>query len=580
LSTLRLVQHANIVRLVTTFEYRNTYNLLFEPAEYSLKELLSKDTRPPLWRNDVSFFIALQGLASALATLHDFHVSELNVQHIGCHHDLKPANVLVKNGTFLLADFGLSRLKPLEGDSKTLFRGVSYHNAPECLDFDAGYSSSQIGRKSDVWALGTIMLDIVTYILRGPRGLDDFEKNRKHKIGAITFYYFHHGGHDHPIVLSHIQDLKTEALASWQPIFTLIRSTLQVDQHHRPAASHLVASLSFAVLKIQGLSVLSRLEEYAMSVEVNQINIELITLRIWTTLVGLRDTAGNWSNIAKATRDEVDFVQFSTRLSELDFTLCGLDNIGTRPTVGSVRQLTRHVDHLVEGLNIANRSKLNNLLEIELLQGITVKNWPDLSHTQWPSATTSFSLLAAAKVVAQQDDAQALGLHSAKELDKEKIKDQRAFGSQSEMAILEDQVSTPILIEWIQYDRKWLGDVGKELLQRVRALASVLHTEPKPAGFSVLHCLGFYHAKERHSFGLVFNLPTHATQLKTLKQLLTEIPTQAFAARPSLGHVFMLSSALANSILQFHKVNWLHKEISVLLATPVLPPQQTSRSLI
>jgi serine/threonine protein kinase len=40
------------------------------------------------------------------------------VRRIGCHHDLRPANILLLDGRFVITDFGLSRLKPSSGTSK------------------------------------------------------------------------------------------------------------------------------------------------------------------------------------------------------------------------------------------------------------------------------------------------------------------------------------------------------------------------------------------------------------------------------------------------------------------------------
>jgi serine/threonine protein kinase len=565
LSTLRLIRHPNIVRLVTTFQYRETYNLLFEPAEFNLKELLSKATRPPLWQNDVSFFIALQGLSSALAALHDFHASEFDVQHIGCHHDLKPANVLVKGESFLLADFGLSRLNPIGGDSKTLFRGINHHNAPECLNFDDGFTTSPVGRKSDIWALGTMVLDVITYLLRGSQGLKNFELGRKHKVGVVTFYYFHNGGQDHPFVYSWMGELAVNAPPSWKPIFSLIESSLSIEPFDRPTAATVLASMSFAALKVQSQFVLSRLEAYSTSASSYHVAVEVRTAQIWARIIGLDATEGNWSSVTDAFGKDVDFANLSRPLADLHSTLCGLETMDLPPTEASIRSLRRRVDLLVSKLSITSRSKLNNSLELQLLQEVDEKTWLDLFHASAASTNTSnLVLLAIAKIASEQHELHVPGIPFAKEYKGDEITLQHAFGSQSMLALLDQDPSIAVLVEWIEYDRRWRGDVGIELFNRVQALASILHAWPQPKGFSNLHGLGFYHAIEKHSFGLIFGLPEHTTSLKSLRQLLKEIPTQAVAARPALGDIFIAAHSLANSILQFHKINWLHKNISSL----------------
>ncbi|KAH7092038.1 kinase-like domain-containing protein [Paraphoma chrysanthemicola] len=562
LSALRLIQHPNVVRLVTTFEYRNTYNLLFEPADFGLHDLLGMENRPPLWHEDNTFFAALQGVCSALSALHEYRISGLNFELIGCHHDLKPANILVKGDRFLLADFGLSRLKSVDGDYKTQFRGMNYHNAPECLGLDGGYKHLRVGRKSDIWAMGTIMLDVVTYLQQGTQGVKAFEKGRKHKSGVVTFYTFHNAGHDHPFVHSHVQTLEGEVLPSWRTIFPLILSTLQVEPEIRPSAKTLLNSMSFVALRIQTLAVHSRLQAYAAFAKNSFIDMEFKTLSIWSTLMGLSEAAEAWSCAVKVTNADIDFSRLISCLLELEHGINGLETTGVNPTTWTIRQLSRPIGRLVAEMNFATRAKLYNTLDVEYLQDIERSQWSEISTNGLHVEDPSLSCLAMAKVVAQQASTPIVWPNSPSELGDDTIKSSRSFGSQSAVATMHGHDETPVLIEYIQYDEKWVGDVRKELLQRVQGLATVLHMKPKPPGFSTLHCVGFYHAKDINSFGLVSEYPPSTSQLKTLQQLFAELPVQNTIAQPSLGDIFKLSRALANSLLQFHKVSWLHKNIS------------------
>ena len=562
LSALRLIQHPNIVRLVASFEYRSTYNLLFEPADFGLHDLLDMESRPPLWHDDNTFFTAFQGLCSAVSALHDYRVSGLNVELIGCHHDLKPANVLVKDGQFLLADFGLSRLKPVEGDSKTHFRGINYHNAPECLDLDGDYKHLRVGRKSDIWAMGTILLDIVTYLQRGRQGLKAFEKGRKHKSGGFTFYTFHNSGQDHPFVHAHLQALEKEVLSSWQTVFPLILSTLQIESESRPTAESLLKSMSYMALRVQALAVQSRLQAYTKSSRNSSVDMECKTLSTCLTLMGLFEAGEDWPSVVKVTNVEIDFSRLVSCLLELENGISGLETTDLVPTTWTIRQLSRPIGRLVAEMNFATRSKLYNLIDIEYLQDIERSQWTKISTNGLHVEKPSLSCLAVAKAVAQQASTQFIWPDPPSELESDTIKSLQTFGSQSAVATMHGHSEIPVLIEYIQYDQKWVGDVRKELLHRVQGLATVLHMKPKPPGFSTLHCVGFYHAKEINSFGLVSEYPPSASRLKTLQQLFAELPAHNTATQPPLGDVFHLSRTLANSILQFHKVSWLHKNIS------------------
>jgi hypothetical protein len=61
---------------MTTFEHQGRYNLLFEPAQYDQSQFLEQETRPLELQTVEQVFVALQGLASALAMLHYFHSSQ------------------------------------------------------------------------------------------------------------------------------------------------------------------------------------------------------------------------------------------------------------------------------------------------------------------------------------------------------------------------------------------------------------------------------------------------------------------------------------------------------------------------
>jgi serine/threonine protein kinase len=99
------------------------------------------------------FYLALCGLASALEHTHNLHLkvekNGLDFDAINYHNDVRPANILVSNSTYILADFGLGRLKFTETRSDTPWkRGVRDYIAPECMD--ASLTHQRISRAIDV----------------------------------------------------------------------------------------------------------------------------------------------------------------------------------------------------------------------------------------------------------------------------------------------------------------------------------------------------------------------------------------------------------------------------------------------
>lgn len=68
-------------------------------------------------------------------------------KHKILHWDLKLANILVKNGHLVIADFGFAKMGVSITDSKL---GTPYYMAPEILNkVKEGYTS-----KVDVWSIG------------------------------------------------------------------------------------------------------------------------------------------------------------------------------------------------------------------------------------------------------------------------------------------------------------------------------------------------------------------------------------------------------------------------------------------
>jgi hypothetical protein len=129
--------------------------------------------------------------------------------------------------------------------------------------------------------------------------------------------------------------------------------------------------------------------------------------------------------------------------------------------------------------------------------------------------------------------------------------------------------TVPVLIGWITYDTRWIGDVGNTLLDRVGTIAKVLKSISKLCLFPTMPCKGFFHELKQHAFGLVYEIPTvqslamelhdpaYISSLNTLIET-----TKNVRHRPPLEHIYELASNLSVALLEFHKVGWLHKSLS------------------
>ncbi len=89
----------------------------------------------------------IRDIARATQTVHDNNL---------LHLDIKPSNVLVRrDGTPLLADFGVTRDISLELDQTRTFAGTPVYAAPEQLRRD----DQQIGARTDVYSLGVTLYE-------------------------------------------------------------------------------------------------------------------------------------------------------------------------------------------------------------------------------------------------------------------------------------------------------------------------------------------------------------------------------------------------------------------------------------
>ncbi|MCJ1264738.1 hypothetical protein MMC22_004613 [Lobaria immixta] len=213
LELLSLVNHPNIVRLLASYVYDDIFNMIFPLADGNLEEVLSQSR----FMHDAGKLAVLHqiyGITSAINALHNFQMigeQGLDLSKSGYHHDLKPQNILVKDGIFLLADFGLARLKNEGVDSITNHKYGTYtYGGPETTQPIAS-GHSQVGRALDIWSWGCIITEIITFTLLGSSKVINFRSARKTVIGMREDSSFHDTMKVKPQVLKWQQMLYEQA---------------------------------------------------------------------------------------------------------------------------------------------------------------------------------------------------------------------------------------------------------------------------------------------------------------------------------------------------------------------------------
>jgi serine/threonine protein kinase len=203
------------------------------------------------------------GLVDALAELH-----EEKQRKFIMHCDIKPANVLIQDGKFKLADFGLSRFKDGDETSQTEWhRGTAMYSPPERQEL--------MGRGRDVWALGCVLLEIALMIRFAGQNIlafentghknmiDIFEIERKSSPpkggGEKTAIYHKTMGCVHNTI-GHFNGMRPglRRKITLEGMIPTIRGMMEEDQQNRITAAEAYATLKRHYLSLQSDSQLQR----------------------------------------------------------------------------------------------------------------------------------------------------------------------------------------------------------------------------------------------------------------------------------------------------------------------------------
>jgi serine/threonine protein kinase len=193
------LRHPNIIEILGSFTLQTDHNVLFPKLHMDLATFLARETRYGEFKQNVTFYSALAGLASAIEAVHNFNLrsrfSPTFLIRFGYHHDIRPANILVTPTTLILADFGLAKIKTLDEISSE--PGIWKPNrgdyiAPECMDEELSHRN--VGWSYDIWSFGCLLADIASYMEFGPTGISKFRAERRsthyYEEPYINYFFF------------------------------------------------------------------------------------------------------------------------------------------------------------------------------------------------------------------------------------------------------------------------------------------------------------------------------------------------------------------------------------------------------
>ncbi|KAK3320496.1 kinase-like domain-containing protein [Cercophora scortea] len=187
LQLLNRKPHPHIIPLLGSYRLHDKYNFVFPWADGDLAMFWRLNPSPKRDHATATWLAKqMKGLTDALCHIHgtadtarDGARGDNDETWVGRHGDIKPSNILFfpsqdhSPGTLRIADFGLSSFRTCTSGAETSLvdgsrlRYTPAYKAPEIESRPEG-----IGRETDVWSLGCLVLEFLTWHMTGSAGLE------------------------------------------------------------------------------------------------------------------------------------------------------------------------------------------------------------------------------------------------------------------------------------------------------------------------------------------------------------------------------------------------------------------------
>ena len=584
LKMLNTLHNKSIIQLYVSYKHKGIYNFLFPMADMDLEHLLTAASKPVPFQDDTTIIKALFGLGTALAGIHEFYSEQLGIEFKGCHHDLKPRNILVSEGMFMLADFGLCRLKGLEAESKSLLKNIGDYLAPESRE--PSMQRRLVGRKSDIWSFGCIIMEVLAYMTGGADAVTALREERSTSSNGWRSHSFHSNGRLKVCIQNWLDTKSTDP--NHAQLVDLIRRMLSDDPNSRPNAK--------TIQNIFRCLYAKRLLDSSLALYRNLVTkhrnlhffFDSALLKSWGYAVGIFQPQHSWSwRIC-----QVNLLTDSA-LEILEGLYCKLQNLfkgalSTTSIDNSKENLSVDTDLEELGIDMDSRDlrdAIERLLklvprdikaasELFLLTNLLSTDDPlTLRHIEVAAKNQGSLVTVGAMAELKQVVQQAHGEGTPGELANtlpagSKVTEIRAFGSHTigDYSIPNCPLES-VLIEWRPYNNA-AHRPTEELLRRVDASVNIPNVKRKPSGVCVLQCIGYYEEPQRRSFGVVYRLsPQSSNKAETILEptSLFELITSTLdtdRGKPYLGERFEIARTVAACTFYCHSGNWLHKRLN------------------
>ncbi|KAI1414102.1 kinase-like protein [Hypoxylon sp. FL1857] len=567
LAMLNYLNSPNIVELLGSYTVGTKHNLLFPLADTGdLATLLETERSQTEFTSDETFLVALAGLGLGIMQVHDFMQGQVDLELIGCHHDVRPQNILVSGTRFILADLGLATFKMQEQNSETPFKGgMGHYLAPECEDWENNFQRGLVHRTSDIWSFGGIIAEISVYMAFGKQAVKDFKEERRQKIRGVSLYQFHLGpNRASPVVDRWLSKLEVPSRGPSSMLARLARSMLAIEHSQRPSATSVSLRLRyFALYEISStIHLLFRqLEETFNSLDAT---LEHMKFEAWRHAIGLLSNPNEAEWMTKTRVDTMpSFDETLNQLTRLRLDLRSRTQDQRKHPHISMSSLIALNDRLQELFSTEQKEKFQTYMKITVMQtdDDIIRQLAD-EEAAFP-IDNGIRMCAIIKHMTLTVENGNSCQGSTRSLRLEDVTLKERFGAHRVGILTGNHVPLPAWIEWRTYTRHGANqDIIENLYKRVASMVEVLSQE-KPETFRTMTCTGFFHDPGNGAFGIVFEIPRTlgAFQPISLRQVILDTWKNP-KSWPDLGDKFKLASALASSILEFHTVGWVHKSLT------------------
>ena len=581
------LKHKNIVELLTAYVHDNVYNLMFLPADMNLEDLLFRPSRPEGFEEDLSMVKAIQGLASGLRHLHFFErsstrVTEASTLLYGTHQDIKPKNILVRGNSLILADFGLSRLKPSENGSQTIWKDATYeYGAPECRDPNT-FVQRQICRASDIWSLSCVISELVIYIKNGSEGVRKYQKSRLMKDVYGETRAFHDGTRLKSQILDDMAEVEREAESlTISALFLMLREMFVEHPNDRPNAKEVESCLERIVMTALVQDLLDAIEKSYSGTSVFQTSLRLEENRVraWAGALGLvtlpgqtstntLQPVGHFSKYSEVIETAIPGIRFppsfESTLHNEESLISTLRQFNLAITTHLPEAVRSSADKLFAILSTTTSDlrSLASIRDVTLQEGAEYENvgiiaamrYMSMLYSQKPEAIEPIAKIERPLI---EEDSQPIDFKACPKM----------YWWYNEEYLSEKKQR--VLVEWRDYDQRLPSDEKSEefraqvqtMYRRIQGLGRMLRADSKPPHFQVLDCVGICHDYEDQKFGIVYSFPGTQTTPVRLHYLLKGGGSKGLRP-PHIGQKLSLAKTLVGCLQTVHMLGWIHKDFN------------------